>query len=101
MYWYVSWQLPSEEADATAPQAERAPNFRGASAAGLLQGALPPPQRLWQPPVPAAATDPPRRQRPCNAWGDPGITAREDVGAQIMLPARGKQRQSLRRIVIP
>jgi hypothetical protein len=39
----------------------------GSGAATLTQGELPPAQRLWRPPVPAAATDPPCRQRQCHA----------------------------------
>jgi len=43
------------------------PDRSGSGAAGLPQGALPPPQRLWQQPVPAVATDPQRRQRQCTS----------------------------------
>ncbi len=76
--------------------------YRGGSgAANLYQGALPPAQRLWQPPVPAAATDPPCRQRQCHAWGDAGITAGGDGRAEILLEAKGLQRQPLLGIPVP
>ena len=72
-------------------------------AANLVQRAclkeLPPPHRLWQQPVPAAAPNPPRRQRQCNAWGDAGITAGGDGRAQILFQAKGIQRQPV--FIIP
>ena len=73
----------------------------GSGAAGLSQGALPTAQRLWQPPVPAATTDPPRRQRQCHARGDAGNASGGDGSAQILFQAKGLKRQPLLRIPVP
>ena len=77
------------------------PDRSGSGAAGLPQGALPPPQRPWQPPVPAAAIDPPCRQWQRHALGDAGITARGDRRAEILFPAKGLQREPVLGIPVP
>jgi len=77
------------------------PDRSGSGAAGLPQGALLPPQRLWQTPVPVANPGPPRRQRQYNAWGDAGITAGRDGRTQFYFPTKGLQRQPVLGILVP